>query len=143
MTSRNENEGAVPTDFGVIAAFVDGESVNTSCLKEALNSPDAREYFVDLLALRASVRPTAQPEFNRPRTRGTFGRTSRWIAAGLMLGSLGGYLVGQHRAEQRFAQEFALSPLAIDLSQPSAAPAPTQIIRLEPGRNWETKTGGH
>lgn len=142
MKSSDEDQGTVPDDLGVIAELVDGESVNTRLLREALNSPEARDYFVDLLALRASVR-TIQPELSSPHTSGRLIRSPHWIAAGLILGSLGGYLLGQHRAGLRFAGEFELSPLVIDLSQPPAAPAPTQIIRLEPGRNWETKTGGH
>jgi hypothetical protein len=145
MTSRDEaNQDAVPADFGVIAELVDGESVNTSRLKDALNSREVREYFVDVLALRASLRTMAWPELSgRRERRGVFVPAVRWIAAGLVLGSLGGYFLGQHQAGLPVAHEVAPSPLVIDVSQPPSAPAPTHIIRLEPGRNWETKTGGH
>lgn len=146
MTNTDPHREETAFDgLAVVGAFIDGERVNGAALKQALAAPEGRDYLVDLLVLRQSVGAMASfavtdaIERRRP-VAGPF----RWIgaAAVLTLGVLGGYLAGQQRRVfPPNAATFA-STVEVDLRQSLPAPAPTRVIKLEPGLNWHNPTGG-
>ena len=127
-----------------IAAFVDGERVDPSLLDQALATPDGREYLIDLLALRELVEDrTLAGEREIVRREMSF----RWpwlslAAAVLAAVTLGGYMAGlrQGHVQEPGRSVQAISPQA---SNPLAPPAPTQVIRLQSGVNWQEQIGGH
>jgi len=123
----------------VIDAFVDGERVDPAALKHALSDPAGRDYFVDVWMLRevvqhdpeiavASRRPVAPPPQQRARP---------WmVAAALVAGLAGGYLVGSRLP----ASSFSASPATVATTttvRPTPAkdvfpaPPPTRVIQLE------------
>jgi hypothetical protein len=120
----------------VIAAFIDGERVDTEALKHALADAAGRDYLVDALALRELI---AEPEVTgRIEHHDTRALPKRWLlaaAAMIAVGVLSGYAVGRLRP---------LSPaVEAGFHQPITAPAPTHVIRLEPGVNWQEQKGGN
>jgi len=123
----------------VIGAFVDRERVDPEALKAALTTDQGRQYLVDVIALRELTTDEA-PQANLVRRDWS---AARWfsMAAAIILTLGAGYLIGA-----RFGADRALasvpSPVAIEVAQPISAPAPTRIIRLEPGVNWKSKEGG-
>jgi hypothetical protein len=141
-----------------LAAFADGEPVDPGLLDRALADPEARAYLIDLLALRGLYgRRAAGPEPGRtagepgaaamapvePPTASATTTRGRWlpaIAALITVSVLGGYIAGRQSASRPSIDR----PTA---SQPAptgtvTAPAPTQIIRLEPGVDWNERGGG-
>jgi hypothetical protein len=121
----------------VIEAFIDGEPVDPPRLKAALAEEEGRDLLVDLLVLRglvagqAALRPAAS-ETPAPVRRSRL-RLAAAAAAIAGVSVLGGYLAGSRRPP--------------DVTQPVAvsgapAPAPTHIIRLENGVDWNEKVGG-
>jgi len=124
--------------FEVIGAFVDRERVDPEALKDALSSADGRQYLVDLLALRALTTDQVPGDAVTLRQRRL---SRRWLtmAAAIALTLAGGYVVGQ-RSGAALAARSVPSPIFIEVAQPILVPAPTKIIRLEPGVNW--KSGG-
>lgn len=140
------NREDVPLDrYAVIEAFIDGEAVNGTALKQALTTPEGRDHLVDLLAIRQSVE--AMPAFaavgpsgRRRLLAGPF----RWIAAVVVVavGAVGGYLAGQRHHALSPNAWTSPSTVEIDFSQPLSAPAPTRVIQLKSGLNWQTPRGG-
>ncbi len=113
-------------EFETLAAFVDGERVDTAALKHALSTEHGRDYLVDLLATREviagpppqlSVTPAAH---DRRPTRGW------WLvsAAAVALAVAGGFALG--------SQQSTSSTMAAV----QQAPAPTKVLTLETGVNW-------
>jgi hypothetical protein len=129
--------------FEVIGAFVDRERVDPEMLKAALSTEEGREYLVDLIALR-EVTNSHVPAFEDPKTQRR-ARTSTWLGlvAAILLSVTGGYLVGQ-----RQALSLIQPPRTVAIDRPApvdvipAAPAPTTIIKLEPGVDWKESAGG-
>lgn len=121
----------------VIEAFVDGEFVDPPQLKAALAEEAGRDLLIDLLVLRGLVAGQAALRPATPEAPAG-SRVSRLrllaAAAGIAgLGLFGGYLAGSHRP----------SPVAAPATVGgAAAPAPTHIIRLENGIDWNEKVGG-
>jgi hypothetical protein len=129
-----------------IAAFADGEPVDPERLDRALADADGRAYLIDLLVLRGLYgRGDPQPvPATRPR------RAFRWlpaVAALVIVSVLGGYLAGRRAGETsmdatRRAADAAGPPRAqTEISV--TAPAPTHVIRLEPGVDWKERGGGN
>lgn len=137
--------------FEIIGAFVDGERVNTEALKDALATDEGRQYFVDLALLRemtladghaptfgtgaAATRPAAVS--SSPVASGRAG----WIApvaaaAAIVIALTGGYAAGRHAVPTNDGHEQEIA--SAGPSRP--APAPTSIIRLEPGVDWHEQT---
>ena len=147
MTRTNEPCGSSPETqpYLVLAALADGERVNPSDLRSALANPAARDYLVDLIALRhavagmPSVPPTMFEERRRLRTR------AKWLSAvaAVFVSLTMGYFAGQRTA----AETLSPAPMietAVDLgSSASVAPKPTQVVSLRPGVNCTETTGGH
>ncbi len=109
-----KTEGPMIDNFAVIAAFADGERVEAEALKAALGDADAREYLVDLLALRQIVQATEPGAIARARRR--FPRL-RWAAAAALVLALGGALAYTWKTSDR-------------------PPAADRIVKLERGINW-------
>ncbi len=101
-------------NFEVIAAFADGERVEAEALKVALGDADAREYLIDLLALRQMVHATEPGASARAGRR--FPRL-RWAAAAILVLALGGALAYTWRT-------------------PDRPPGPDRIVKLERGIDW-------
>ena len=132
----------VPSDLSTVAAFLDGEPVDTAALKRSLATPEGRDYLVDLLVLRQSVARMAPIAVVRPTPRPERS-IRRWAvaAAVLLLASAASYAIG---ARARFVAPAGAARSSIEAVidlPPSAAPKPTQIIRLEPGTNWHSSGG--
>ena len=124
----------------IVDALLDGEAVDKQALRDALDDRATRDYFVDALVLRQLTHEMAPMTFTvaeSPVTRTR--RPLQWVmsAAVLALVATGGYLAG-HRREMPPPTADALVSAA---SEPGVtAPAPTKIIRLDPGVSWTTET---
>lgn len=119
----------------VVDALLDGETVDKQTLRDALEDPAARGYFVDALVLRQLTHEMAPMTFaaaaaSRPRP------SMRWVASAAVLAlvAAGGFVAGHWRDT---AAPTIDAPAVQDAS--TAAPAPTKIIRLEPGVSWTTE----
>jgi hypothetical protein len=127
--------------FEVIAAFADGERVDTRALRAALADEAGRDYLIDLVAMREIVRQREgrraddrTPSTSAPtRAVGQRGRAMTGLAAVLAMAvGLGGYAIGQQRSQ--VVTVAVLPPLEADVIVAlEAPPAPTQVIRLGPG----------
>jgi hypothetical protein len=130
----------------VIQAFVDGEPVDPVELDRALADPEGRAHLIDVVVLRKLVKrssATVPPVVvdAAPPAR----RALRWLAAAaavVIVASVGGYLIGQH-ASARLASDgtSASGPPSVD-APAVPPPAPTVVIRFQPGVDW-TERGGH
>jgi len=138
----------------VIAAFVDNEPVGAEELDAALATPDGREYLIDLLVLRGLV-SGGLPDGLRSagaagRSQANAGRGSKsvfWlpvaaaalVAVGLGAGFVGGRVLDRHAP--------AVAPAAV-VTEPApadgpSAPAPTHVIHMEKGVDWNERSGGN
>ena len=140
--------------FEVIAAFADGERVDTRALRAALADEAGRDYLIDLVAMReivgqaegqraggvtdagvvSSVTDDRKPwASDPPRAVGPRGKAMTGLAAGLALAvGLAGYAIGQQRAQ--VVAVAVLPPLEADVIVAiEAPPEPTQVIRLGRG----------
>jgi hypothetical protein len=152
----------------VIQAFVDGEPVDPVELEQALADPEGRAHLVDLVVLRKLVRRShvaagrradlqIRPPFAGPKGPAyVLSRRLRAVAAAAIVAavaSVGGYLVGE-RATTSSAPTVAVTPAPPRGSETArsggpdgppyepAPPAPTVVIRFQPGVDW-TESGGH
>jgi hypothetical protein len=137
-----------------IAAFIDNEPVGAADLDAALAAPDGREYLIDLLVLRGLVSDGLsgglKPAGVAGRARTAGGRESKpafWLpvaAAALVAVSLGaGFLVGRvldRRVPMTAPSAAVVEPAPGDVS---SAPAPTHIIHMEKGVDWNERSGGN
>lgn len=141
----------------VIAAFADGELVAGDELEAALADAAGRAYLIDVLALRGLIenRRTdhvrqgygGSPKLAATGTSVVGGQTGAkrtlWfssIAALVLVGVAGGYIAGrqQNPVTNPVRDEGTASPAAV-----VPAPAPTHVIRMENGVNWNEKAGGN
>jgi hypothetical protein len=141
MTTNVDCTNAPPPDEAllVVDAFIDGEPIDPEALKEALARADARDYLVELLAIREAVSVTAPHRWSvRDRRRGRRGVPWLAAAAGVVLSLTTGYLAGHEAAEPPTGSsvEAVMNPTAPEL------PAPTLVISLRPGVNWTETSGG-
>ena len=128
----------------VIDALLDGECVEQQALRLALDDEQARDYFVEALALRQMAAEMGPTRFAVPgRPASPVVRGIRWLAAGLILAvSAGtGYIYGQQsRAE---APASGVVEVVLDHQSAPPAPEPTRSIRFEPGVNWTSGGRSH
>jgi hypothetical protein len=140
----------------VISAFVDNEPVGAEDLATALAEPDGRAYLIDLLVLRGLV-SDGLPDALKPggaisRTQPAANRRSKsafWLpmaAAALVTVGLGaGFVAG--RVLDRRAPVPSPTPVSTGLepTQTAApsAPAPTHVIHMEKGVDWNERSGGN
>lgn len=129
--------------YEVIAAFADGEPVAACELKSALADEDGRDYLIDVLALRGLVgdaKPGAVPFWSAAASGSVFPRRRHQLpaiaAAALVVVSVAaGYAAGSLADERPVATDVVMAPV-------TAAPAPTHVIRMENGVNWNERAGG-
>ncbi|MEZ5319497.1 MAG: hypothetical protein R2752_19010 [Vicinamibacterales bacterium] len=141
-------------DLQVIEAFADGERVDAEALMAALADARGRAHFVDVLVLRELVDPRAGVGLPVSGRGGEVVRSgaswsSRFVAvaaAAALVVSLGaGFAVGWglagRAAAGRGGAPASATPAGTPLP-PIEAPAPTRVIRFEPGVDWTEGTGG-
>ena len=147
------------SEIQCIGALADGEPVDPEQLDRALANPEGRAYLIDLLVLRGWYGHRGSgAELNRAggeldsgsvassRTTRAPGKTGRgrWlsaVAALVTVGVLGGYVAGR-QSVPRDADERAAVARQAKSDTSVTAPAPTQIIKLEPGVDWNERGGG-
>ena len=126
----------------VIAAFADGEHVAGPDLEAALDDAQGRAYLIDILALRGLLDGSrATVVGGLPPSRKATAQKTRWLAAVaalVFMGVAGGYLAG------RQSSSIDRNPnVEVTAQAPVAAPAPTHVIRIENGVNWNERAGGN
>jgi hypothetical protein len=122
--------------FELIAAFADGERVDTDALRTALADEAGRDYFIDLVAMREIVAgttgttATSDPSRTTGSTRPS-GRALVGLAAALVVAvGAAGYVVGHQRAHE--VPVVVRPPLDADVVVSlEVPPAPTHVIRLD------------
>ena len=131
----------------VIEAFADGEPVDPGELKDALSAEAGREHLIELLALRGVMGSSGA---SRPVTLTTRRRplASRLVqvtaaAALVVLSVAGGYLAGRRADTPAQPQPPPQAFTGGAVLDPSAPPAPTRVIRLEHGVDWDERKGGN
>jgi hypothetical protein len=141
----------------VIQEFVDGEPVDPVALERALADPEGRAHLIDLVVLRKLVRrshvavPVAVAHGTGVPVSPTPPRRLRMVAAAAVVAvvaSAGGYFFGE-RATTTTTQPPADVVSAVPASSAptvspdpaTPAPAPTVVIRFQPGVDW-TESGG-
>lgn len=127
----------------VIAAFADGERVDTTALRAALADEAGRDYLIDLIAMReivADAGAAAAPNEGRTRSpaapayaQAPKRRAHIGVAAALAVAvGLGGYAIGQQRG--RLVPVVSHPPLEAEvIVSMDAPPAPTHVIHLGGG----------
>jgi hypothetical protein len=145
MMTTSHEPGLTPPDarpYLVLAALADGERVDPEELRSALEDPAARDYLVDLIAIRHAVGTLPLPSTGVRERRSLSARARWWTAAAVVAISVTtGYVSGHRAAAQaipppRFetAIDFGTSRVAV--------PAPTRVVSLRPGVNWTETIGG-
>jgi hypothetical protein len=117
--------------FEVIAAFADGERVDARALRAALADEAARDYLIDLVAMRVITR-TTDVGVVAAASSATGSNRRLWtgLAAAVALAvGLAGYAIGQRNSPvERVAFR---APLEADVVvSTEVPPEPTQVIRL-------------
>ena len=144
MTLTNDPDGMSPEvqEYLVLAALADGERVDSDELRKALADPTARDYLVDLIALRQAFGTVPATPAMRPRERHCVWTRVRWLtaAAAVLISLTTGYIAGQRAAAQTLATPTIET--SVDLGSPPVAPQPTVVVSLRPGVNWTETTGG-
>ncbi len=130
----------------VIGAFLDNEAIEAEELAAALATPDGRDYLIDMLVLRGLV-----ADGGSGLTRATFAPKKKpryvyWLpavaAALITVGAGAGFLAGRLLA----AHTAPVAPISdsADITTPAiVAPAPTHVIRMEKGVDWNERSGGN
>lgn len=118
------------TDFDILSAFLDGETVDPDALALALAHPGARTLLADFLKLRAATDDGGALPPSLTRLRAS--RVAIWSArVPLPVAVMLALLVG--------AASFALSDRTSgDAQRP---PTATRAVRFEPGVDWQTVNG--
>jgi hypothetical protein len=144
MRDRQENSSPPANQaYGFVEAFLDGERVDPTSLKEALADAQARDHFIDLLLLRDAMGDVAPLAPNAATFRPDRRSRAKWLtaAAATVLVSLSvGYAAGQ-----RVVASDGTPPnveVFLPMDRPTSAPAPTRSIAFEPGVNWTDSPGG-
>jgi hypothetical protein len=135
MSDQDDPRDAQQT-FLTLAALADGEPVDPGDLTGALADPAAREYLVDLIALRQAVERMSAVPGPRWHRRPLFSTRAGWLtaAAAVVISVTTGYVAGQRVAARTLAAP-AIETF-VDLGSPAAAPQPTRVIPLRPGIDW-------
>jgi hypothetical protein len=130
----------------IVAALVDGERVDADDLQRALGDVDARDYLIDLLALREVVagRPVV---LNTASGQGRRSSTAWWLvaAAALCISTLTGFVAGQRQTQRAVSAPTHTSAAPGNAqrdSMPTGLPKPTSVIRLQSGVDWNERPGG-
>ena len=142
-----------------IGSFADGEPIEPELLDRALANPEGRAYLIDVLVLRGWYGHRAPgAEVNRASVwqdsvsapaagllpAGGKRAPGRWltaVAALVTVSVLGGYIAGRQSVLRDEPERGAAARQAKSDTRVTA-PAPTQIIKLEPGVDWSERGGG-
>jgi len=129
----------------VVASFVDGEPVDPGRLAAALAEADGRTYLIDLLVLRGLVRGDAGVRPARSGARSGRPAARWWTAAAtvVLTGAVAGYFAGVRVGSGGAPAGELTARRASQAALSVPAPQPTSVIRLEPGVDWEERTGGN
>jgi len=143
--------------FELIAAFADGEHVDAGELKLALATDAAREYLIDVLALRSLIEPGGAPAGRVADSVDASARARSpiylrpWfsgLAAALVVASAaGGFFVGR-QTSRTSEPAVAVQPPAVTVQATPPellipAPSPTRVIQLQAGKDWTERAGGN
>lgn len=122
------------TDFETIAAFIDGERVDTVALKHALATDEGRSYLTELVAMREVIAgPTAAPlHITRPARSSSWRGFAAAAAVALIVG-VAGYALGHFATVRRIAAEQEAA---------NKAPMPTREIAPTSTTTWTETSGG-
>jgi hypothetical protein len=158
------------TDYqDVIAGFVDSEPVEAHALGDALARPEGRAYLIDLLVLRGLVSGAHTANVAGGRAANATGGRAAYVAGGLgarglqsagsshshrwlsvaallTMGVAGGFLAARLmfvRGPVDQVNDVRPPVEIVTPSSPSAAPAPTHVIRMEKGVDWNERSGGN
>jgi hypothetical protein len=130
------------TQFEALAAWVDGEPVARTDVALALETPEGREYVLDLMALRHMVNVSTPSLASPSAAHRPLRRWPAWAAAAaaVALFATGGFFAG------RLASPSVITPAQAAVTPASApssisAPAPTRVIRIEENTNWRESGG--
>jgi hypothetical protein len=144
MTTDEGLNGVDAADepYLVVAALADGEHVDADALRSALTDAAVRDYLVDLVALRQSVRTTDELSAARWQDRRSLWGRVGWLsaAAAVVVSLTAGYLAGQRMAQ---AAPLPIVETVVHLESQPTAPRPTRVIPLRPGVNWTETAGDH
>jgi hypothetical protein len=138
MTDTHQTD---PRD--TIEAFADGEPVMADALESALADADGRAYLIDILLLRGllgesqTVRPAriASSREGAARRSWSLPAAAAIVVVGLGLGFAAGRVSLDGRGRSG-TDASATLPAAAD-----SAPAPTHVIHMEDGVNWNETNG--
>ena len=124
----------VAEPYALVEAFLDGEAVDPTKLRHALDEPGVRDHLVDLLVLREGVRTMTPASWTS--THGTDGSRLRWLAAAaaVLVALSAGFYTGQ-RTVAAAPEPRGFETSVVVESEP-APPRPTHVIKLQPGVNW-------
>jgi len=143
MTDRIENSEPVPEQLhGVVEAFLDGEIVDPSMLRNAFADRAAREHFIDLLIIRGVLNrmdSTAARAAHPPQRGGGRAKWLAAVAAAAIVSVSVGYVAGQ-RVMASAAPATVEAVVVVD--SVATAPKATRSITLKPGVNWSDSPGG-
>jgi hypothetical protein len=142
MTTGEDFDGVHAGDepYLVVAALADGEQVDADALRSALSDEAVRDYLVDLVALRQSVRTANELSTVRWHERRSLGSRVGWLsaAAAVIVSLTAGYLAGHRTAA---SAPVPIVETVVHLEGPPSAPKPTRVISLRPGVNWNESAG--
>ena len=130
----------------VIGAFVDNEQIEAEELAAALATPDGRDYLIDTLVLRGLVADGGSGLTRAAIVSKKTPQRVYWLpaiaAALITIGAGAGFVAGRLLVN-RAAPVAPVSDSA-DISTPAVvAPAPTHVIRMEKGVDWNERSGGN
>jgi hypothetical protein len=131
------------SQFEALAAWVDGEPVSRIEVAAALETPDGRDYVLDLMALRHMVSVTTPALAAKPAPRSA----ERWktfaAAAAVVLCAGGGFAAGRLLSpESSPATDEPDRPVVtVSTPAPVSAPEPTRVIQLDEGTSWRESGG--
>ena len=141
MSTREASlDSADEHGFLVVAALADGERVDPTALKLALEVPAVRDYLVDIISLRQAVGTANELSAVSWRERRSVRSRIGWasVAAAAVISLAAGYVAGQRTVE---ASPAPIVESVVHLDGQPAAPKPTRVISLKPGVNWTEKAG--
>ena len=124
----------------VIEAFLDGEPVTRADVGNALADAEAREHFLDLVALRGGVAAMGPSVWSAPEPASSWSARRWWAAAAVVVFSVAtGFFAGQRTVD---ASAAVAVETGVQQSGGPVAPKPTRTITLKPGVNWTESAGG-
>jgi hypothetical protein len=128
-----------------IEAFADGEPVMADALESALADPDGRAYLIDILLLRGLLGESQTVRPARVTSAGPASARRSWslpAAAAIVVAGLGlGFAAGRVSLDGRGGPASGSDAAAISPAAADSAPAPTHVIHMENGVNWNETNG--